>query len=183
MKLPPYIMVFDVESVGLHGEAFSYGFSVVSTVNSSRMGVAEVAFGKVSCAKGLAKGTLDNHKWVEANCKVDLPICPSLPQMRQAFWDNWMYWKAQGAMLAADVPWPVEATFLSACVADDPEAREWQGPYPMLDIASIRMAAGLDPLGIEERVNEDELPAHDPLADSRQSARLLLEALDKLGLL
>jgi hypothetical protein len=74
------------------------------------------------------------------------------------------------------VPWPVEAHFLSECVADRPQEREWQGPYPLLDVASVRLAAGLDPLATVDRL-PSELPAHDPLADSRQSARLLVEAL------
>jgi hypothetical protein len=79
-------------------------------------------------------------------------------------------------MLAADCAWPVEARFLAACVDDQPEQRAWEGPYPLIDIASVRLAAGLDPLATVERL-PSEMPAHDPLADARQSARLLIEAL------
>jgi hypothetical protein len=50
------------------------------------------------------------------------------------------------------------------------------GPYPLVDVASVRLAAGLDPLGAYDRT-AGELPVHNPLADARQSARLLLEAL------
>jgi hypothetical protein len=39
------------------------------------------------------------------------------------------------------------------------------------------MAAGQDPMKNHER-RGDELPKHNPLADARQSARLLLEAIE-----
>jgi hypothetical protein len=72
--------------------------------------------------------------------------------------------------------WPVEARFLAACVDDNPMTHEWSGPYPLHDLASVLMAAGRDPLAKNERL-PGELPEHDPLADARQSARLLLAAL------
>jgi hypothetical protein len=40
------------------------------------------------------------------------------------------------------------------------------------------MAVGMDPLGTNERL-PNELPIHDPLADACQSARLLIQALNK----
>jgi len=75
----------------------------------------------------------------------------------------------------------VEARFLIQCIEDDHYAREWWGPYPLIDVASLRMAAGLDPLGTEERIELlGELPEHDPLADARQSARLLVDAIGRI---
>lgn len=50
--------------------------------------------------------------------------------------------------------------------------------FMVFDVASVRLAAGLDPLASAPRL-DGELPAHDPLRDARQSARLLIEALDK----
>jgi len=89
-----------------------------------------------------------------------------------------MYAKDKGAVLAADVPWPVEARFLAQCIDDEP-GRKWDGPYPLIDIASVRLAAGLDPLASVERLAE-ELPQHDPLCDARQSGRLLVEAIQRM---
>ena len=99
--------------------------------------------------------------------------------MRDAFWRLWLGWKSNSVWLAADVCWPVEANFLRACIEDDPIRRTWEGPYPLIDIASVRLAAGFDPLGTEPR-RDDEMPARNPLADARQSARLLAEALQEL---
>jgi hypothetical protein len=67
----------------------------------------------------------------------------------------------------------VEANFLSACVRLNHAEREWQGPYPLHDLASVLLALGADALAVTERL-PDELPAHHPLMDARQSARQLV---------
>lgn len=173
-------MVFDVESVGLHGEGFAAGWVVVNAKGETQGG------GLAHCPPENARGSRQNLEWVKAN--VGLPevngrdpdrgqwLTPR--EVRDAFWRDWMWWKAKGARLAADVAWPVEARFLAACIDDDLQVREWDGPYPLIDIASVRFAAGLDPLGTESR-REDEQPAHHPGGDAKQSARLLCEALSK----
>ena len=76
----------------------------------------------------------------------------------------------------ADCAWPVEANFLSACVKLNHKEREWQGPYPLHDLASVLLALGADALAVTERL-PDELPAHHPLMDARQSARQLVACL------
>lgn len=169
-----YYMVFDVESMGLHGPAFAVGLVILDAKTRK-----ELACRKWWVNPDNLRATVQNRKWVEEHCPWahDLGGLESPKELRDAFWKYWTFWKAHGARLAADVPWPVEANFLSACIADDPIKREWDGPYPLIDIASVRLAAGLDPLATEERIGEGELPAHDPEADARQSARLLLEAL------
>lgn len=180
MKANDLYMVFDVESVGLHGEGFSVGYVVMDDGQ-------EVEAGYFWTHPDNAAGTRASYDWVMEN------IGPSMEQtagslyanlvphkgtrdVREAFWQRWMGWKGQGAVLAADCPWPVEARFLIQCIGDDAAAREWSGPYPLIDVASVRLAAGLDPLGTNDRI-EREKPAHHPTADARQSARLLLEAL------
>jgi hypothetical protein len=179
--IPELFMIFDVESIGLHGEGFAVGYVVVD-----RTGREEDA-GLFHCDPDHATGRPAGRAWVAANVP-DLagprgraignrPGHRTAPRhVRDLFWAAWDGWKANGAALAADCPWPVEARFLIACIDDDPIAREWRGPYPLIDVASVRLAAGLDPLGTADRL-PDELPAHDPLRDARQSARLLIEAL------
>ena len=79
--------------------------------------------------------------------------------------------------MVADCAWPVEAKFLLQCVADDPLGREWGGPYPLHELATLLLAKGYDPVGDYGRKSELELPKHDPLADAMQSARVLHEAM------
>lgn len=166
-------MVFDVESIGLHGDGYAVGWVVVDANDHGR----ELGRGKLACDPEAQRGTTSSHAWVKENIPSFWPFSDSAHKIREGFWNAWMYWKAQGAILAADCPWPVEARFLCACVDEQPTAREWQGPYPLIDVASVRLAAGLDPLASGERL-PFELPVHDPEADARQSARLLLEALE-----
>lgn len=167
-------MVFDVESVGLHGEGFDVGYVVV---NRSGETIAEK---RISCDPGLARGSVKSREWVAEH--VPQPqghVFESPRGVREQFWGAWLLYHARGAALVSDCGWPVEARFLAACIDDDPERREWDGPYPLHELASILLAAGMDPLAKRDRL-PGELPEHDPLADARQSARLLAVALKAL---
>lgn len=165
-------MVFDVESIGLHGEGFAVGWTVV------RRDGGVVASATYACDPSLANGSESGRTWVNNNVKLIFGHNCNAPRwVRDEFWRAWEYAKKQGATLWAECSWPVEANFLSACIADDPENREWSGPYPLHDVATLRLAAGMDPLKTESR-RENELPVHCPQADSRQSARLLIEAFN-----
>jgi len=169
-ETPKLYMVFDVESVGLHGEGFAVGFVVLDSEGNRH----EMCC--YACPPFAARGSLQGHEWVKQNCPQLISTHDSPWQMRAAFWRRWQEWKGRGALLVADCAWPVEARFLAQCVDDNPIQREWEGPYPLHDIASMQLARGVDPVAKLER-KEDELPEHDPLADAKQSARLLLEAL------
>lgn len=168
MNLDAPFLVFDVESVGLHGEGFAVGWCVVDLKGGYH------ADGWVSCPSAKAFGTDEDRAWVHANIE-ERPDRNNPYEVRELFWSVWRDWAGLDAYLAADVPWPVEARFLAQCV-DDFAHNPFDGPYPLLDIASIRFARGFDPLATEPR-EANELPAHNPLNDARQSARLLLAAL------
>lgn len=164
--------VFDVESVGLHGE----GFAVAGGVYLEN-GAAQWEF-DYSCHVDSADGNDDDRKWVKENVPV-LNITHRFPcGVREAFWQAWLKAKAQcpDIVMAVECGWPVEARFLCAVIDDEPEGRRWKGPYPLHEIASYLDAAGMDPMATYKRT-PSEMPAHNPLADARLSARLLSEAL------
>lgn len=168
-----YRMVIDVESIGLHGEGFAVGWVVIDKDGK------HVDQGLIACQKDWASGTWFDHDWVSANVTTNVPdgfplygLAQSPKDVRDAFWAQWMRWKAEGAELWADCAWPVEARFLIECVNDDPTVRNWEGPYPLHEIATLALAKGYDPLSEWAR-DTDELPKHNPLMDARQSARVL----------
>lgn len=186
-----HFVVFDVESIGIHGEGFAVGW--VEIVPSG-----EVLFhGHYYCdptradaAPGLRHTNINqtDRRWVENNVRKYLhprDFLANPKSVREVFWRFWEDAKKRAeegsytVYLAAEVPWPVEARFLNACILDKPYERHWGGPYPLIDIASVMFAAGWNPNEDFHR-NEDE-PEHNALGDARQSARLLLEALRALG--
>lgn len=122
-------MVFDVESIGLHGEGFAVGYVVVQ--EDGKM----LEEGVFSCRPDKAQGSEGDREWVAQN----VPVLP--------------------------------------CKEVEPsEVREWEGPYPLHEIATLMLAAGRDQMSADKRI-EGETPQHHPLHDARQSARLLLECL------
>lgn len=173
----PYYMVMDVESVGLHGPAFWVGYVVVDPEGHEHDSNSIYFDPSLFSVMWYDAEDMD---WVKKNIAKPNPnkvtIAGSTRSMRDIFWSDWMKWRNREAWLAADVAWPVEGHFLNQCIKDDEPGRKWLAPYPLIDVASVRLAKGLDPLATNHRF-ENELPQHDPLADARQSARLLLEAL------
>lgn len=164
------VMVLDIEAVGLHGEGFAFGYQV--TVHDTP--VAEHA---AHCSPRLAHGTPQDLKWVLDNvpAKLERSHARASPrEVRDDFWECWMREKNLGTLLMADVGWPVEANFLSACIADDQSNRHWHGPYPLLDLSSILWTRGINPLQTQPRQSGEHM-VHDPLHDARQSARIFRE--------
>jgi len=161
------IFSFDVESIGLHGEGFAVGYVLIDD------GVEQYA-GYVAVDPAIARGPVESRQWVAENVPHIVPSHDSLVQMRNAFWDHLQAAKAEGAIILSDCGWPVEANFLSACVADQPETRTWQGPYPLVDVSALVVATGGDPTATRERF-PSELPAHHPVSDARQSARIWMQ--------
>lgn len=170
-------LVIDVESVGLHGEGFAVGWVVVDpalTPNELESGLAWVR-------RGNARGSDAGRDWAERNVRIEgEPTHATLYDLRRFFWDRvWSPWRERKATVWADHGWPVESRFLAACADDCLDVREWSGPYPLHEIATVRVAAGLSASAEERRANE--VPVHNPTCDARQSARLLVEALDALA--
>jgi len=166
--------VFDVESVGLHGEAFAVAGGLYTS-----SGAALWEF-RLSCPLDECHGESDDRQWVKQNVPPIEETHRHPKPMRDEFWRQWEKAKAAGALMAVECGWPVEAGFLAACIRDDLPARRWNGPYPLHEIASYLAASGMDPMATYERTASEQ-PAHDPLADARLSARLLGEALARMA--
>jgi hypothetical protein len=160
---PDFLMFFDVESIGLHGEGFAVGWVVVDAAGELQEEQ------RWACPSEAATGEASDRDWVAANVPALAVTHDSPIALRAAFWAVWQVWRERGACLVADCPWPVEAGFLSACVKDLGPSSHWQGPYPLLDVSTLVWAAGHDPRQPNERVAEAERPIHDPLADSHHA--------------
>jgi hypothetical protein len=163
--------VVDVESIGLHGEGFAVGIVVVGVSGEFYEARA------FSCPPAAAQGEPEGREWVHKNVPMLVQTAETPQHMRAQFWTVWDHWRRRGAKMVADCAWPVEARFLNACIDDDLR-RHWNGPYPLLELASFLVAIGKDPL--KEYPRMDDEPLHNPLGDARQSARTLVYCLNEL---
>lgn len=89
--------------------------------------------------------------------------------------DTYRRWAEEGTPVIAHVAWPVEARlFLDMLPGDD----IWIGPYPLVDVASVLLAKGHDPLSVDKYLAAHNIPAppgspHHPLYDARAAERCL----------
>lgn len=167
--------VFDVESVGMHGEGFAVGGGVYL-----ENGAAQWEFSE-SCPIESVLGKELDRQWAIKNIPATLVITKHSPEgVRSMFWKWWLKAKSEGALMATDCGFPVEARFLRDCIYDNYTDRKDDAPYPLIEISSVLFCAGMDPIGTYDR-EPSEMPKHDPTADARQSARILALALSRIG--
>lgn len=169
--------IFDGESLGVHGTTFAVAAGIYDIRGRELQHVSMHVDVTSEMAKGVPQMDI---RWVRENVTVngDSQKCESLHAFRMNFMNLWRSAKAEhpGILMAAECNWPVEARFLIECVEECPTEFRFEGPYPFIDIASVMLAAGMDPMATYPRLADEE-PAHEPLADTRQSARLLAEAI------
>lgn len=168
-----HFLVFDVESIGIHGEGYAVG-ALVCRAGSC---IQECSFW-AACDPAKAAGDDEDRKWIADNIPPIATTHETPAEVRAAFWRYWLEQKARipNLVMAAECGWPVEARFLAACVDEQMPASKWAGPYPLHEVASFMEAAGMDVMATYERQSH-ELPRHHPLADARLSARLLTQAI------
>ncbi len=160
------IFCFDAETDGLYGPVWAVGAVVLDS------------------AKGwLAKfgAQLDpdvvTDPWVRKHVvpAVRLGEYSSRELLLNAFWTFWTTHK-DGAVCVADVGTPVEAGLFRACVELDLPARQWEGPYPLHELATALLVAGIDPdADRRELCGYTDLVPHDPVDDATASALCWLQ--------
>jgi hypothetical protein len=106
--------------------------------------------------------------------------------MRNAFWEWFKAAKEKADYVLVDNGYPVEARFLIDCQDDDIEARYWDHPFPLLDLAGILLQVGEKPLTVRAKFVEDRIagvPAmrHNPRWDAWVSALAAFKAFELSG--
>jgi hypothetical protein len=169
------LLSFDVESNGLHGEAFAVGAVLVD------------AKGEVTeefQARCPLPGKID--PWVVEHVLPPMKDMPQThhdePSMRADFWKWYLAAKAKADYVLACNPYPVEARFLIACQNDDMKHRYFEHPFPLLDLGTLYVKAGVrtgeqrDALVAEASAGEQNLEHH-PHFDAWVAARVALKLL------
>lgn len=161
---------FDAETDGLYGEVFA-----IAAIVAGDNGEIVDSF----LLKCVEPGVSD--PWTREYCLpnlADIPSCESRAELRQRFWSFYMRWRDR-CVAVADVPCPVEAGLLRACVEEDEENRRFLAPYPLIDVASVLFAHGVDPHIDRFEFSGHEGSKHNPLDDMIASAKCLLKVLNK----
>ncbi len=177
------IIVFDCETNSLLGAAFAVG---AITMDSEGNVLSEFV------GRCPIEGPVD--PWVAQNVLPGMQITENFGngrELRDTFW-AWLQTQRDKAaekegrlIVIADNGYPVEAGFLLACQRDDFKEREFKGPFPLIDCASLQLACGLVPHQIhgEDWVNipADQRRKHDPRYDAWVSGLCAIKALKQLG--
>ncbi len=98
---------------------------------------------------GIQKENLHvKSEWVKENVLPKLgnyTVFPNEREMLEAFWEKWMKYQ-KDAYAIGDVIYPVECRLFQKCVEQNEIERSFLAPYPLLDLASMLYARGIDPL-------------------------------------
>lgn len=170
------IFSIDAETIGLYGEPFAIGYTVTNLEGK------ELENGYLACPPLKAKGNHLNREWVQINVIPHLPVettYDSPTALCEAIYQVWMRIKGEykEVLAIADCLYPVEASLFSKMMLINEQERQWTGPYPLHEVATALLIAGINrndypPL-------PEELPEHHPVHDARYSSRLFLIAMNK----
>ena len=151
------LFIFDVESTSLHGTGFAFG-ALVSTPAGEIIDSLEL----------LSKESLTLCvDWVKENVLPSLnsmPTCETNVELRTKFYEFYMKHK-DTCDIYSDVNFPVETNFLSDVVRDDLDNRQWNMPYPLLDISNF-VDVNIDRAEKYQKETSNALRKHNPLDDS-----------------
>ncbi len=178
------VFSIDAESLGLYGVSFAVGVSVRDLVHNVEIGTFYA-----NCGLENADPDVKNHpsyEWLMANVVPHLrgQTHKTPREVHEAFWAYYRSWAERDDVdlqIVSDCGAPVEAGLFRSCVLNDVADRAFKAPYPLHELATLLLACGEDPIGNGVR-KPDELPAHDPLCDARQSGRQWCELYARIRL-
>jgi hypothetical protein len=179
-KIPPVsdktkILSFDLESNGLHGQAFAVGAVVMDMQGNIK---------DKFTARIKIYGPVD--EWVEKNVMPaisDMPIThASYKDMCNSFWRWFVNAQSASDYVVVSNGYPVEYRFLLDCQQLDLDERYWQHPFPLIDLSSLQLGAGgqssTSKKDLKTRAaKEQNLVNHHPLDDAKVTAIAAIEAL------
>lgn len=170
----------DVESRGLHGSTLSFGMLFYSPKGKE----IHKAYGQLPLGGRELFQSDDDFNWVSKNVDIMHVTHKTVEGLYRSFLDTLQLWKeiasrnGGSVRLMADCPYPVETNFIKNAVDwyKQQYGEDVDGLYPIIDVASVLLAKGKDPIGQYPRL-KNELPAHNPVNDAKQSARIFFEAM------
>ena len=104
--------------------------------------------------------------------------CEDERELLEKVWTFWVKY-ADDAYAIADVAFPVESRLWAKCVSVDEQKRKRMAPYPLLDLSSLLLARGYDPL-VERKSILQKIPKgimHNAMYDVEVSVMIWRERI------
>ena len=153
-------LFIDAETDGLYGSFLTVGLVVTDDAGN----MIEKAY------YGIKKeNMMISDVWTRENVFTvlgDYEACEDEAELLEKVWAFWMKYRE------------VESRLFMKCVMNNESERKYLGPFPMLDLSSLLMAAGYDPLiDRAELLDEDEKQmmankTHNALNDAEMTAAI-----------
>ena len=153
-----HIFFVDAETDGLYGPFLSVAAIVTdgSAIKDRFYAALEVKIDQIESS------------WVRENVFAHLKNAElyfkSENEMLEAFWDFWIKHRSTAEAIAY-VPFPVESRLFERCVRLDVHNREFFGPFPLYDLASVIVSRGFDSDIDMPTFSGLNLPPHDAMND------------------
>ncbi|HFI0468329.1 TPA: hypothetical protein ACGOYW_001750 [Streptococcus suis] len=159
--------IIDAETDGLYGPLLT----IAVLVTNSKGEVLESFYGGLPAHIAVA-----SDPWVVDNVLPFISEYQAFDSEEALLEKVWSLWSdhREDSLCFADVPHPIESRIFSKMVTDHQEERYYQGPFPLIDIASILLGKGYSPLVDRESLVRDfQGHRHNALDDVRLSNHLL----------
>lgn len=167
--------IIDAETDGLYGD-----FLTVAVLVADKEGqVIEYFYGGIPSQISQA-----SHPWVLEYVLPHLGEFEAFEDEHALFERVWTLWTKYRDQVRcyADVSHPIESRFFSQMVITDLPQRMMEGPFPLIDIASLLLAVGHDPLVDRQTLIKSwTQPLHNAFNDVCLS-NLVLDYLKNKGL-
>lgn len=114
-------------------------------------------------------------EWVKENVLPRMGKYEEYDNEQELLSKVWQFWLKyeKDAYMIGDVCFPVEAGFLTKCVKQNVDEYMFKAPFPLLDISSMLLAKGYDPL-VERKTlcQGTETNEHNALYDAGMSVEI-----------
>jgi hypothetical protein len=161
------IISIDAETNGLSGRAFCVALTLSDHTGEIGSRVLRCQIGDVFVNPWVAENVMPAIADVPENCPG------GYPQMLAEIGLAVDAWGGRDTMMIAHIAWPVEARLLLDVYSGE---RVWDGPYPLIDVASVLLAKGFNPTTVDGYLRDHGIAApegspHHPLYDARAANR------------
>lgn len=176
MNTEARIISIDAETNGLAGRAFAVALTLSDHSGEIDSRVLRCQIGEAVVDDWVAKHVMPAITDIPDNCPG------GYPQMLAEIGLAVDAWGGRDTAMIAHVAWPVEARLLLDVYSGE---NVWNGPYPLIDVASVLLAHGHNPLSVDDYLAEHGIAApegspHHPLYDARAAERCMRHLLREI---